>query len=217
MERIRVLVVDDHSLFRRGVISLLSGRDDMEVAGEAADGEEAVERARESMPDVVLMDIKMPKMDGLTALRQLKEEMPYLRAIMLTVSETDEDLFEAIKAGAQGYLLKNVDPEYLVACIQQVQRGEMPIAPSMAAKILKELTAPAEVPTPALTMRERQVLELLAGGKANKEIAFALKISENTVKNHLRNILEKLHLQNRVQAALYAVKMGLVAKLPADK
>lgn len=212
MERIRVLIVDDHTLFRRGVATLLAGREEFEVVGEASNGEEAVERARELMPDVVLMDIKMPQMDGITALRKLKEEMPYLRVIMLTVSETDEDLFHAIKAGAQGYLLKNVDPDYLIACLQQAQRGEVPISPTMAAKILKELTAPAEAPTPPLTARERQVLELLAGGLANKEIAFALKLSENTVKNHLRNILEKLHLQNRVQAALYAVRMGLVDK-----
>lgn len=212
MERIRVLIVDDHTLFRRGVATLLAGREEFEVVGEASNGEEAVERARELMPDVVLMDIKMPQMDGITALRKLKEEMPYLRVIMLTVSETDEDLFHAIKAGAQGYLLKNVDPDYLIACLQQAQRGEVPISPTMAAKILKELTAPAEAPTPPLTARERQVLELLAGGLANKEIAFNLKLSENTVKNHLRNILEKLHLQNRVQAALYAVRMGLVDK-----
>ncbi len=212
MDRIRVLIVDDHQLFRRGVSALLSQRDDMEVVGEASNGEEAVERAREAMPDVVLMDIKMPGMDGLAATRQLKAEMPYVRIMMLTVSETDEDLFEAIKAGASGYLLKNVDPDYLVACVQQVQRGEVPIAPTMAAKILRELTSPSETSIQSLTARERQVLELLASGMANKEIAFTLKISENTVKNHLRNILEKLHLQNRVQAALYAVRMGLAEK-----
>ncbi|MDQ7820386.1 MAG: response regulator transcription factor [Armatimonadota bacterium] len=209
MERIRVLVADDHALFRRGVTALLAGREDMEVVGEAADGEEAIERARELMPDVILMDIKMPGVDGLAATRRIKAEMPYVKILMLTVSETDEDLFEAIKAGASGYLLKNVDPEYLVACLRQAQRGEVPIAPTMASKILRELAAPPE-PAPPLTARERQVLELLAAGKSNKEIALDLKISENTVKNHLRNILEKLHLQNRVQAALYAVRMGLV-------
>lgn len=209
MDRIRVLIVDDHHLFRRGVSALLSDREDLEVAGEAATGIEAIDRARDLMPDVVLMDIKMPEMDGLAATRQLKAEMPYVRIMMLTVSETDEDLFEAIKAGASGYLLKNVDPESLVASVLQVQRGEVPIAPTMAVKILRELAAPPEASVQPLTARERQVLELLAGGKANKEIAFTLKISENTVKNHLRNILEKLHLQNRVQAALYAVRMGL--------
>ena len=209
MDAIRVLIVDDHQLFRRGVSSLLAGREDIEVVGEANNGAEAVERARELMPDVVLMDIKMPEMDGLAATKQLKAEMPYVRIMMLTVSETDEDLFEAIKAGASGYLLKNVDPDHLVASVLQVQRGEVPIAPTMAAKILRELTTPSETSIQALTSRERQVLELLASGMANKEIAFALKISENTVKNHLRNILEKLHLQNRVQAALYAVRMGL--------
>ncbi len=216
MEPIRVLLVDDHQLFRRGVASLLAGREDIEVIGEANNGAEAIERARELMPDVILMDIKMPALDGLAATKQLKTEMPYVRIMMLTVSETDEDLFEAIKAGASGYLLKNVDPDYLIACVQQVQRGEVPIAPTMAAKILRELTAPAEPSTQALTGRERQVLELLANGMANKEIAFALKISENTVKNHLRNILEKLHLQNRVQAALYAVRMGLADRPPQE-
>ncbi len=216
MERIRVLLVDDHQLFRRGVASLLAGREDIEVVGEASNGAEAVERARELMPDVILMDIKMPELDGLAATKQLKTEMPYVRIMMLTVSETDEDLFEAIKAGASGYLLKNVDPDYLIACVQQVQRGEVPLAPTMAAKILRELTAPSEPSTQALTGRERQVLELLANGMANKEIAFALKISENTVKNHLRNILEKLHLQNRVQAALYAVRMGLADRPPQE-
>lgn len=216
MDRIRVLLVDDHQLFRRGVASLLAGREDIEVVGEANNGAEAVERARELMPDVILMDIKMPELDGLSATKQLKAEMPYVRIMMLTVSETDEDLFEAIKAGASGYLLKNVDPNYLIACVQQVQRGEVPIAPTMAAKILRELTSPTESSFQALTGRERQVLELLAGGLANKEIAFQLKISENTVKNHLRNILEKLHLQNRVQAALYAVRMGLTDR-PAQE
>lgn len=214
MDPIRVLVVDDHTLFRRGVVTLIAGREEMEVVGEAGDGQEAIDRARELMPDVILMDIKMPKVDGLAAARQIKSELPYVKIMMLTVSETDEDLFEAVKAGAQGYLLKNVDPDYLIACVQQLQRGEVPIAPTMAAKILRELTAPVEAAPPALTGREQQVLELLAGGKANKEIAFALKISENTVKNHLRNILEKLHLQNRVQAALYAVRKGIVEKKP---
>jgi len=216
VDAIRVLIVDDHQLFRRGVSSLLAGREDIEVVGEANNGAEAVERARELMPDVVLMDIKMPELDGIAATKQLKAEMPYVRIMMLTVSETDEDLFEAIKAGASGYLLKNVDPDHLVASVLQVQRGEVPIAPTMAAKILRELTTPSETSIQALTSRERQVLELLASGMANKEIAFTLKISENTVKNHLRNILEKLHLQNRVQAALYAVRMGL-ADRPSDQ
>jgi DNA-binding NarL/FixJ family response regulator len=211
MERIRVLLADDHALFRRGVAALLRDHD-MDVVGEASDGAEAVEKARELMPDVILMDITMPQMDGLTATRQITAEMPYVRIMMLTVSETEDDLFEAIKSGAQGYLLKNVDPDHLIASVQQIQRGEVPIAPAMAGKILKELAAPQE--TPPLTGRERQVLELVAAGQANKEIAFALKITENTVKNHLRNILEKLHLQNRVQAALYAVRMGLVEQEP---
>ncbi len=212
MERTRVLIVDDHALWRHGVAALLGSREDIELVGEAADGGEAIEKVREVMPDVVLMDIKMPRVDGLAAARRLKEEMPYLRIIMLTVSETDEDLFEAIKVGAQGYLLKNVDPDQLITAIHQAQRGEVPIAPTMAAKILRELAAPAVPSIQALSAREREVLELLARGLSNKEIAFELKIAENTVKNHLRNILEKLHLQNRVQAALYAVRTGIGEK-----
>ncbi|MDR7520502.1 MAG: response regulator transcription factor, partial [Armatimonadota bacterium] len=167
-------------------------------------------RARELMPDVILMDVRMPGEGGLEATRRIKEEMPYVRIVILTVSEDEEDLFAAIKHGAQGYLLKNIDPDDLVACIHQVQRGEAPLAPAMATKILREFSTAAPRPGPTLTPRERQVLELVARGDANKEIARALQISENTVKNHLRNILEKLHLQNRVQAVMYALREGLI-------
>jgi two-component system nitrate/nitrite response regulator NarL len=211
MDAIRVLLADDHALFRRGLASLLANREDIEVVGEAASGDEAVERARELMPDVILMDVRMPGGGGLEATRRLKEEMPYVKIVILTVSEDEEDLFAALKGGAQGYLLKNIDPEDLIACIHQVQRGEAPLAPSMATKILREFGSAAPRPGPVLTQRERQVLELVARGDANKEIARALQISENTVKNHLRNILEKLHLQNRVQAVMYALREGLIA------
>ena len=221
MDKIRVMLADDHALFRRGLASLLANRDDIDVVGEAANGEEAVERARELMPDVILMDVRMPGISGLEATRRLKDEMPYLKIVILTVSEDEEDLFAALKGGAQGYLLKNIDPDDLIACIHQVQRGEAPLAPSMATKILREFSGPAPRPGPALTQRERQVLELVARGDANKEIARHLQISENTVKNHLRNILEKLHLQNRVQAVMYALREGLIAppesgSLPSD-
>lgn len=211
MDRIRVLLADDHALFRRGLASLLAGRDDIEVVGEASDGEEAIARARELMPDVILMDVRMPGLGGLEATRRIKEEMPYVRIVILTVSEDEEDLFAALKGGAQGYLLKNIDPEDLIVCLGQVQRGEAPLAPPMASKILREFSAPQPRPGPVLTPRERQVLEHVARGDANKEIARALQISENTVKNHLRNILEKLHLQNRVQAVMYALREGLIS------
>jgi two-component system nitrate/nitrite response regulator NarL len=210
MDRIRILLADDHALFRRGLASLLAHRDDLEVVGEAGSGDEAIERARELMPDVILMDVRMPGINGLEATRRLKEEMPYVKIVILTVSEDEEDLFAALKSGAQGYLLKNIDPDELIANVHQVQRGEAPLAPSMATKILREFSGPAAKPGPVLTQRERQVLELVARGDANKEIARALGISENTVKNHLRNILEKLHLQNRVQAVMYALREGLI-------
>lgn len=184
--------------------------------GEAGSGAEALEKARELMPDLVLMDIRMPVMDGLAATRAIKQEMPYLRIVMLTISDDDGDLFQAIKAGAQGYLLKNMEPDELFDMIDGAFRGEAPISRSMASKILAEFASQSQrdpLPIPmrsALTSRETEVLQLVANGACNRDIAAALCISENTVKNHLRNILEKLHLDNRVQAVAFALRQGLI-------
>jgi two-component system nitrate/nitrite response regulator NarL len=216
MEPIRVLLVDDHLLFRSGLASLIDPLEDMEVVGEAGDGREALERARELMPDLILMDIQMPGWDGLKATRLIKEEMPYVKIVMLTVSDDDKDLFEAIKSGAQGYLLKNLSSEELLEMLRGVYRGEAPISGLTAARILDEFARLAQKETwvpnsgESLTPREREVLQLVAQGATNKEIASQLFIAENTVKNHLRNILAKLHLQNRVQAAAYALREGLI-------
>ncbi|MBI3076715.1 MAG: response regulator transcription factor [Deltaproteobacteria bacterium] len=218
MEPIRILLVDDHPLFRHGVAALLEQQPDMEVVGEAGDGQEAIERAAELMPDVILMDVYMPRCDGLEATRRIKEAMPYVKIVILTVSEEDHNLFEAIKAGAQGYLLKRIKPAELFEMLRGVSRGEAPISRATATKILHEFARQAHAGPEGgsqeseLTRRERDVLELLTGGATNKEIASALFISENTVRNHLRNILEKLHLQNRVQAATYALRQGLVSR-----
>jgi len=212
----RILLVDDHVLFRKGVAALLAPRPDMQVVGEAGDGLEAIEAARRLMPDVILMDIGMPNCDGLAATRCIKREMPHVKIIMLTVSDDDQHLFEAIKCGAQGYLLKNLEPDQLHNMLESISRGEAPLYGVIAARILKEFTKPA-LGTPRdaeivdqLTPREIEILELVVDGKTNREIASALVISENTVKIHLRNILEKLHLQNRIQAAVYAVRQGLI-------
>lgn len=214
---IRVLLVDDHGLFRKGIASILAGERGFEVVGEASDGQQAVERARELMPDVILMDIFMPGGNGLEATRQIKEILPYVKIVMLTVSEEDQNLFEAIKSGAQGYLLKKIEPQELFAMLKGVVQGDAPISRAMAAKILGEFArqtrqAVASSPRATLTAREQEVLELVTHGKSNKEIAAALAITENTVKNHLKNILEKLHLENRVQAATFALRQGLVFK-----
>jgi DNA-binding NarL/FixJ family response regulator len=216
MEMLRVLLVDDHILFRKGVASLLSGRQDIEVVGEAGDGLQAMARARETVPDVILMDIGMPKCGGLEATQLIKREMPHVKIIMLTVSDDDRDLFVAIKNGADGYLLKNLEPRQFFDMLEGIRRGEVPMSGLMAAKILQEfrqpdpsLVQPSEA-RDELTPREIEVLEQVVQGASNKEIAMALSISENTVKIHLRNILEKLHLQNRIQAAVYAVREGLV-------
>ena len=216
---IRVLLVDDHALFRKGVASMLASERGFEVVGEASDGLEGLDRARELMPDVILMDIFMPKANGLEATRRIKEALPYVKIVMLTVSEEDQNLFEAIKSGAQGYLLKKIEPQELFAMLKGVVQGEAPVSRAMAAKILAEFTrqtrqTAASSPGANLTMREKEVLELLTEGKSNKEIAVALAIAENTVKNHLKNILEKLHLENRVQAATFALRQGLVPKPP---
>ncbi len=212
MDRIRVLLVDDHTLFRKGLASLLQTQEDIEVVGEASNGIEALKKARTLMPDLILMDIYMPKCNGLDATKMIKNEMPYVKIVMLTVSDSDQSLFEAIKCGAQGYLLKNLEPFELFNMIRSVFRGEAPISSPLAARILNEFVSKnsARDSHGTLTQREKEVLTLIAEGASNKEIAYRLKISENTVKNHLRNIMEKLHLQNRVQLAVFAVKKGLV-------
>jgi DNA-binding NarL/FixJ family response regulator len=220
MEPLRILLVDDHVLFRKGLESLLAPRQDMEVVGEAGDGLEAIARAQETVPDVILMDIHMPECDGLEAVRVIKREMPHVHIVMLTVSEDDRDLFAAIKNGAEGYLLKNLEPYQLFDMLEGVRRGEAPVSGAMAAKILQEFRQPDQTMAPKpeardeLTPREIEVLEQVVKGATNKEIAEALVITENTVKIHLRNILEKLHLQNRIQAAVYAVREGLVDDSP---
>jgi DNA-binding NarL/FixJ family response regulator len=210
----RILLVDDHVLFRKGVAALLSTRPDIQVVGEAGDGLEAIAAAGETLPDIILMDINMPKCNGLEATRRIKRELPHVQIVMLTVSDDDQDLFEAIKSGAQGYLLKNLEPYQLYDLLESISRGEAPLSGAIAAKILKEFNRPsAGAPgepdmIEELTARESVILQLVAEGKTNKEIATQLVISENTVKIHLHNILEKLHLQNRIQAAVYAVRQG---------
>jgi len=213
---IRVLVVDDHLLFRRGVLAALASRPHIEVVGEAGNGEEAVQLARQTQPDVILMDIAMPVCSGLEATRQIKRELPRIKIIMLTVSEEDEALFEAVRAGAEGYLLKDLKVNQLFEAIESVVRGEAPLSGAIAAKLLRELqrstpshAVPAEL-TETLSEREIEILTLVGQGLSNKEIADRLYISESTVKNHLRTILDKLHLRNRIQAAIYASRIGLV-------
>jgi len=217
---IRVLLVDDHPLFRKGIASLLSSEPGFEVLGEASDGQEAIEKARGLMPDVILMDISMPGVNGLEATQRIKQEIPYVRIVILTVSDEDQNLFEAIKSGAQGYLLKKIEPQTLFQTLRGVLEGEAPLSRVMATKLLAEFArqrraaSEPRTPTATLTEREKEVLGLLAAGKTNKEIAGALGIAENTVKNHLKNILEKLHLENRVQAATFALREGLLNKPP---
>jgi len=217
MDAIRVMLVDDHALFRKGLANLLREEPGFEVVGEAADGQEALERASELMPDVILMDIYMPKCNGLEATRLIKARLPYVRIVMLTISERDHNLFEALKAGALGYLVKKIQPKELYTMLRLAVRGEAPLTPTMAAKVVGEFARLARAggggdPAEGLTSREHEVLDLVARGRTNKEIAAALHISENTVRNHLRNILEKLHLQNRVQVAAYAAREGLVGE-----
>jgi DNA-binding NarL/FixJ family response regulator len=217
---LRILLADDHILFRKGIAALLSSREGIEVVGEASNGFEAIVQARETLPDVILMDIVMPKCDGLEATRRIKREMPHVKIVMLTASDEDQHLFEAIKSGAQGYLLKDLEPYQLYDLLENISKGETPLSGAIATKILKEFAHPSENSAQEeeiiepLTAREINVLQLIAEGMTNKEIASSLVISENTVKIHLRNILDKLHLQNRIQIAVYAVRQGLVDSEP---
>ncbi|MFC1985063.1 response regulator [Chloroflexota bacterium] len=218
MNTIKVLVVDDHTLFRRGIAAVLTNQEGLKVVGEAADGLEAIEQAKKITPDVILMDLNMPRCSGLEAIQALQAELPQVNILVLTVSEMETDLFAAVKFGARGYLLKKAEPEELIHAIHQIAKGGVIVSPLMATKLLtefKELTAGVErelvkEENADLSPREGEVLHLVAQGATNKEIADSLFISENTVKTHLKNIMEKLHLANRSQAAAYAVKRGLV-------
>lgn len=207
----KVLVVDDHLLSRKGIISILQGHSMFEIVGEATNGQEAIEKANELMPDLILMDIRMPDGNGLEATRRIKEEMPYVKIVILSVSDDVQDFFEAIKSGAQGYLLKNMEPDHWLEYIMSIVQGEAPISRPLASKILQEFSLQKDdVSGNNLSERETELLHLVAEGLSNKEIGEELHISESTVKNHLRNILAKLHLKNRLQLIAYAYKNGLI-------
>jgi DNA-binding NarL/FixJ family response regulator len=218
-EPIRVLIVDDHALFRRGLEMVLDEEDDIELVGQASDGAEARERAGESLPDVVLMDIRMPKSTGIDACRVMKEAAPSTKIVMLTISDEEEDLFEAIRAGASGYLLKDIPLDEVAGAVRAVHGGQSLISPAMAGKLLTEFATLArrpeeervqQVPPPKLTDREMEVLKLVAKGMNNRDIARELFISENTVKNHVRNILEKLQIHSRMEAVMIALRDKLI-------
>lgn len=208
---IKVLVVDDHLLSRKGIASILATHPLFTIVGEATNGQEALEQAKALRPDLILMDIRMPGVSGLEATRLIKEAMPYVKIVILSVSDDVQDFFEAIKKGAQGYLLKNMEPEYWIDYIISIVQGEAPISRALATKILQEFAAPKpDMLGSKLSEREKEVLQLVSHGLGNKEIGEKLYISESTVKNHLRNIMDKLHLQNRKQLIAFAYKNGLI-------
>jgi DNA-binding NarL/FixJ family response regulator len=208
---IRVFIADDHALFRKGIVSLVGSEPGFEVVGEATSGPEAVSRALELLPDVVLMDLSMPDGGGLEATRRIKERAPEVHVIMLTASDDGDDLLAAVKSGAQGYLLKKIDPDVLFSTIHGVMRGEPVISPSTAGRLLDELARLSRRRSNQdLSPREAEVLTLVVQGKTNKEIASALAVAENTVKNHLKSILGKLEVENRVQATSLAIRERLV-------
>jgi two-component system NarL family response regulator len=214
---IRVLIADDHELFRHGLEQALAGEPDIEVVGEASDGEEATERSAALAPDVILMDVRMPRVNGVEAVQQIRGTRPDARIVMLTSSEDEQDLFAAVRAGASSYLLKRVSIDDLADAVRAAHRGEGWIDPTLVPRLLREFATlsqrrddDTEGGERRLTDREIEVLRLVARGMSNKEIASELVIAENTAKNHVRNILEKLHLRSRSEAAAYAVREGLM-------
>ncbi len=225
MDEVNILIVDDHTLFRTGVRKMLEAEEDMHVVGEAATGREALEQARKLMPDVILMDIKMPDpsaadlrsqsgqaLNGIEATRRLCREMPHVGVIFCTMFEDDEFVFAGLQAGGRGYILKDDDPETMLRAIRAVAHGESLLGPTIAQKVVRQFSAVPEEQTPLyddLTPRELEVLKLIAEGLANREIAEELTISEKTVKNHINNIFSKLHINDRSQAILYAIRKGL--------
>jgi two-component system, NarL family, response regulator LiaR len=213
-DAIRVLVVDDHAVVREGLRAFLALQDGLEVVGEAGDGVEALQEAQRLRPDVILMDLVMPKLDGLGAMRELRERMPECRVIVLTSFLDDDRLLPAIEAGAAGYLLKNAEPSELARAVRSAHAGEAIIDPTVAARLVRAIAAstrPHSDHQDVLTPRERDVLELIAGGRSNKRIAFELGISEKTVKTHVGHLLAKLGVADRTQAALLALRQGLVS------
>lgn len=212
-EKIRVLLVDDHTLFRSGIKSLLQRTDDFEVVGEAGDGLEGIKRVRSLKPDVALLDLHMPGISGLEAVKVISEEMPDVNVLMLTVSEDAQDLMEALRAGACGYLLKNIETDTLVDAIRKAAQGESVVSQQMTAKLIQGVRNPPRVESAAVerdrfSPRERDILASLAQGESNKEIARRLDLAESTVKIHVQNIFKKLNMTSRVQVALYAVEHG---------
>lgn len=215
---LRVVLADDHPLFRDGVASLLRARG-YEIVGEAGNGMEALELIRRTRPDLVLMDIHMPELDGLQTTRLVSTELPGTRVVMLTVSDDDDDVFEAIKSGAQGYLLKSTDTRSFFDFVEGAARGETPLSGKLATRIFNEFAKRMNhervgSTDEALTAREKEILALAAEGLTNREIAARVNLSENTIKYHFKNILQKLHLRNRAQAVAYAVQSGLLRPLP---
>jgi NarL family two-component system response regulator LiaR len=211
-EAIRVLLADDHAVVREGLRTFLELQDGIEVAGEAADGEEAVREADRLRPDVVLMDLVMPRLDGVGAMRELRRARPEIRVIVLTSFAEDDRLLPAIQAGAAGYLLKNVEPQELARAVRAAHAGQALLDPAVAARLVEAIAQPAgEPPRDELTPREREVLALIARGLSNKRIARELGVSEKTVKTHVGHVLAKLGVSDRTQAALRAVQTGLVA------
>jgi NarL family two-component system response regulator LiaR len=214
---IRILIVDDHAVVREGMRAFIQIKPDMEVVGEAADGIEALEKARDLDPDVILLDIVMPRLDGIGAIEQLKKQGSQARILVITSFTEDEQIFPAIKAGALGYLLKDSKPQELIQAIRDVYRGEPSLHPTVALKLMNELNREPELPPTEepLTERELEVLKLIAQGHSNREIGEHLHLSERTVGKYASNILDKLHLANRTQAALYALRTG-IADLDAE-
>ena len=224
---IRVFVADDQAIVRKGIQALLATEADIEVVGEAENGRQAAVRVRELRPDVILMDLEMPEVDGIEAIRRIIADWPEARILVLTSFATDDKVFPAIKSGAMGYLLKDSEPEELVQAIRQVHRGESSLHPKIARKLLQEMAGgpppsvqrdrPAERVVEPLTARELEVLRLVSSGKSNLEIAALLMISGATVRTHVSNILSKLHLASRTQATLYALREGLASLDDADE
>lgn len=212
-DTIQVLVVDDHAIVRKGIRALLDTEQGIDVAGEARNGWEAVIEAENLKPHVILMDLEMPEMDGIEAIRRITEKQPGVRILVLTSFATDDKVFPAVKAGALGYLLKDSGPDELIAAIRQVHQGESSLHPTIARKLLEEISRPTDrkPTTEPLTERELDVLRLVAQGMSNREIADELVISEGTVRTHVSNILGKLHLASRTQATLYALREGIAS------